>query len=437
MASLLLRFPVLAALSLMWAPRCASLLSRIALPSARRLLSFDALKRGDAVSAEVQYIGHLGASVKLIPEHEGYLARQVESDIDGSLEDGLLALEGMIFTDELTLFEGTQNGRVIEGDVLMAYVQHVRDDGKIDVVLRPPGMAAKIEASRDIILAAIEEAEGGTLPIGDKSNPEEIKKIFPGMSKKQFKGTIGTLFREGIVKPSPQSVTLIPEGEREGPPKKSASITQPNVAVVKGLPFSSTEEEVRAFFASCGTILKVSGMKQVDGRASGIAFITFEESLSADKSLGLTGTNLGGRTLTVDRYSDPKSPKAGGAQETGQRPSRPRGGSWATQRKSAAAAASRGGNSRTEDESRTIFCGNLKFGLSDDVLRGELEAICGESSVEEVRFSEHGDYAHVRLSSLSAAEVAVREMNQVDISGRRMRVDFVGARSKRRPSPKR
>ena len=57
-------------------------------------------------------------------------------------------------------------------------------------------------------------SEDGELNIGDKSTPEEIWEMFPGMSKSQFKGAVGALLREGIITTSPDKLTLVEPDER-------------------------------------------------------------------------------------------------------------------------------------------------------------------------------------------------------------------------------
>ena len=54
----------------------------------------------------------------------------------------------------------------------------------------------------------------------------------------------------------------------------------------------------------------------------------------------------------------------------------------------------------------------------------EIEAVVGAGSVAEVRPSPHGDYCHVDFREASAAQVAVRELNNVPVKGRPMRVDI-------------
>lgn len=53
----------------------------------------------------------------------------------------------------------------------------------------------------------------------------------------------------------------------------------PNKLYVGGIPYQSTEDEIRSYFRSCGVITKVDcKMRPADGAFTGIAFITFQVS---------------------------------------------------------------------------------------------------------------------------------------------------------------
>lgn len=76
------------------------------------------------------------------------------------------------------------------------YIKEVRDDGKISLTLQPVGQAARDELA-DSILVRLDE-EGGVLPLGDKSPPELIARLF-GVSKGSFKKAIGGLYKQGLI----------------------------------------------------------------------------------------------------------------------------------------------------------------------------------------------------------------------------------------------
>jgi len=84
---------------------------------------------------------------------------------------------------------------------------------------------------------------------------------------------------------------------------------------VGNLPHNVTETELRAAFEAHGAVEKVSIVTDRDtGRARGFAFVEMSDAGEADKAIAaLNGTEMGGRTLTINE-AKPKSdrPKSGG-----------------------------------------------------------------------------------------------------------------------------
>jgi predicted RNA-binding protein (virulence factor B family) len=97
---------------------------------------------------------------------------------------------GLLYKDELPA--GSFSGMAITG-----YVKRLREDNKLDVTLRRVG-AEGVSDARDVILKVL-AANGGTLPLHDKSSPEAVKNIL-GMSKKTFKKAVGGLYKDGLVR---------------------------------------------------------------------------------------------------------------------------------------------------------------------------------------------------------------------------------------------
>lgn len=86
-----------------------------------------------------------------------------------------------------------------------AYVKNVREDGKIDLTLSDR-TAVRTDSLAERIYQAAELADG-TLPIGDKSSPEEIQAMF-SCSKRDFKQAVGHLYRAHRIVPSPTSIKI-------------------------------------------------------------------------------------------------------------------------------------------------------------------------------------------------------------------------------------
>ena len=84
---------------------------------------------------------------------------------------------------------------------------------------------------------------------------------------------------------------------------------------VGNLDFNATEESVRNLFERYGAVNSARIMTDRDtGRSRGFAFVEMTNPSEADKAIAaLNGTELGGRTLTINE-AKPKTdrPKSGG-----------------------------------------------------------------------------------------------------------------------------
>ena len=92
------------------------------------------------------------------------------------------------------------------GTERVAYIRHIRPDGKIDLRLSPDGYA-KVEPSAQRILEELER-RGGLLLLHDKSSPEQIRAQL-GMSKKTFKKAIGGLYKARRIAFVDQGIRLL------------------------------------------------------------------------------------------------------------------------------------------------------------------------------------------------------------------------------------
>lgn len=108
-------------------------------------------------------------------------------------------IRGSIFRDEW-------HEELRLGEKRQAYVKAVRkEDGRVAISFRPQGYEGVL-STRDRLLADL-KAAGGSLPVSDKSSPEEINRRF-GLSKGAFKKLIGTLWKEGIIELEAKSIRL-------------------------------------------------------------------------------------------------------------------------------------------------------------------------------------------------------------------------------------
>ncbi len=96
---------------------------------------------------------------------------------------------GMLYRNEI--FQD-----VMFGDPVKGYIKQIREDGKIDVSLRKTGMDNLEEGAKKILDEL--KANDGYLALHDKSDPEDILYQLE-MSKKNFKRSLGTLYKKKLV----------------------------------------------------------------------------------------------------------------------------------------------------------------------------------------------------------------------------------------------
>ena len=96
---------------------------------------------------------------------------------------------GMIYKNQI--FQNVQIGDRLEG-----YVRRITDDNRIDLSLRQEGYDG-VATSAEGLLAILQE-NGGVLPVGDDSTPEQIHAATQ-MSKKVFKRAVGMLLKRGAI----------------------------------------------------------------------------------------------------------------------------------------------------------------------------------------------------------------------------------------------
>ena len=84
---------------------------------------------------------------------------------------------------------------------------------------------------------------------------------------------------------------------------------------VGGLPYSATEEDLENLFASAGAVKEVSIITdRYTGQAKGFGFVEMDDDAEAEAAISsLNGTQMGGRTLTVNEAKPREDrPRGGG-----------------------------------------------------------------------------------------------------------------------------
>lgn len=93
------------------------------------------------------------------------------------------------------------------GDRYVAFIKNVRNDGKIDIKLGDREVK-RVKSLADTIIEYIAE-NGGSISITDKSSPDLIREVF-SCSKKDYKKTLGFLYKAKKVLIAPDAIKLCP-----------------------------------------------------------------------------------------------------------------------------------------------------------------------------------------------------------------------------------
>jgi predicted RNA-binding protein (virulence factor B family) len=133
-----------------------------------------------------------GDKVQLIIETETNLGFTVLIDEE---------FDGLLYRNEI--FQDLEEGMEVTG-----YVKTLREDGKVDVSLRPQGFRNVINTDVDKVLRKLEESREGFVLLTDKSSPESIK-FQMQMSKKSFKKAVGNLYKQKRITIETDRIVLI------------------------------------------------------------------------------------------------------------------------------------------------------------------------------------------------------------------------------------
>jgi predicted RNA-binding protein (virulence factor B family) len=92
------------------------------------------------------------------------------------------------------------------GDARKGWIKKIRIEGKVDLSLQPLGYSHILD-TKDVILKELRE-NGGKIPLGDKSSPDEIYERFQ-ISKSAFKKAIGGLYKERVITINDDEIKII------------------------------------------------------------------------------------------------------------------------------------------------------------------------------------------------------------------------------------
>lgn len=181
---------------------------------------------------------------------------------------------------------------------------------------------------------------------------------------------------------------------------------QENTVFVGGIPFSSTEADIRGFFEGhgCMSIAEVRiPKKDAEGWAAGYCHVSFDSAEDSAKAVSLSGETLGERWLQIkpalaeSKYND-------------------RGGRSSTVRTVQPAGC------------KTVFVRNLSFDCSDSKLSAHFER-AGITPIDvripnDWHTGRSKGFAYVELADMEDAASAVSKLEGSKLLGRPMHLDY-------------
>ncbi|XP_037448360.1 protein gar2-like [Triticum dicoccoides] len=168
---------------------------------------------------------------------------------------------------------------------------------------------------------------------------------------------------------------------------------------VGGIPYYSSEDDIRSFFEGCGSITALDCMTFPDtGKFRGIAILTFKTDAAAKRALALDGADMGGFLLKVQPYKANREKVKSNHEKEDFAPK------------------------MIEGYNRT-YVGNLAWDVTEDDLR-KFFSDCKISSIRFGTDKETGDFkgfAHVDFSDSTSLAIALK-LDQNVIKGRPARI---------------
>lgn len=166
---------------------------------------------GDEILAAlyVDKSGRLAATMKLYPYLETAKGYQKDDQVAGTVYELAPGFGAYVAVDDkyqgMIPAKEPLNG-IAPGDVVTARVTAVKEDGKLDLSLRRKAYE-QMNPDGEKLLAMLQEA-GGSIPLGDKSSPREIRETF-GMSKNEFKRAAGHLYKQKKITIGEKEIRLV------------------------------------------------------------------------------------------------------------------------------------------------------------------------------------------------------------------------------------
>ncbi|XP_057733503.1 phragmoplastin interacting protein 1 [Arachis stenosperma] len=245
----------------------------------------------------------------------------------------------------------------------------------------------KVKEDADVATEAPNDAEKST------NKKEKKKKKKKQQKKKKKTKTVeqNNSNHEGEV---PQATVLNESSNNTNANSSQDGCDDPTKVYVGGIPYYSTEDDIRSYFESCGTITEVDCMCFPEsGKFRGIAIISFKTEAAAKRALALDGADMGGLFLKIQPYKATRINKVSDFAP------------------------------KIMEGYNRIYVGNLSWDITEE----ELRKFFSNCNIASLRFGMDKDtgefrgYAHVDFSDSQSLKTALT-MDQKLLSGRPVRI---------------
>ena len=142
-------------------------------------------QQSDRIAASTKLSHHLDEKPVWLKPRQGVnlqIAGRTELGYKAIIDDKYLGL----------LFRADAYRPLKIGERLPGFVKSIRSDGKVDLLISQATLQGDHDLSQRILDYLVEQ--GGSSPLTDKANPEEIYRIFR-VSKKKYKQALGNLYK--------------------------------------------------------------------------------------------------------------------------------------------------------------------------------------------------------------------------------------------------
>ncbi|MED6207854.1 hypothetical protein PIB30_039490 [Stylosanthes scabra] len=240
-----------------------------------------------------------------------------------------------------------------------------------------------------------EDADVATEAPNDAEKSTNTKKKQKQKKKKKKAKTVeqNSSNQEGEV---PQATGLNESNNNTNANSGQDGCDDPTKVYVGGIPYYSTEDDIRSYFESCGTITEVDCMCFPEsGKFRGIAIISFKTEAAAKRALALDGADMGGLFLKIQPY---KATRVNKDKVSDFAP-------------------------KIVEGYNRIYVGNLSWDITEE----ELKKFFSNCNIASLRFGMDKDtgefrgYAHVDFSDSQSLKTALT-MDQKVLSGRPVKI---------------